>query len=213
MSNRFSRAYRFSDVFRQVGLAVGTIGLCLLPTIAQAHTGVDHGSGFAAGWHHPIAGLDHLLTMVAVGLWAAQMGGRARWALPLSFVTVMAIGGLWGISGLPLPGIEVGIILSNLVLGALVLGAVRLPLGAGLALVAMSALFHGAAHGAEMPPSASAFSYAIGFLVATIGLHLAGFGLAQWCQTWGRDRWVQFAGLGVLLGGMVGAIAQLFPAL
>jgi urease accessory protein len=206
MSNRLSRS------LPKLCLGAATLTLCLVPTIVQAHTGVDHVSGFSAGLQHPISGLDHLLTMVAVGLWAVQLGGRARWALPLGFVSLMAVGGLLGLSGVALPGIEVGIIGSNLLLGALVLWAARLPLGVSVALVGVSALFHGAAHGLEIPQSADALSYAIGLLLATVGLHLAGLGLAQLCQMWGRDRWVKLAGMGVLLGGVAGAMGLLFPA-
>jgi urease accessory protein len=200
---------RVVPLLRSVLLTGVTIGLCWLPTLAQAHTGIDHDNGFGAGLHHPIGGLDHLLTMVAVGLWAAQLGGQARWALPLGFVALMAVGGLVGLSGGGWPGIAAGILSSNLLLGALVLRAARLPLGVSVALVGVSALFHGVAHGLEIPQSADARSYAIGFLLATIGLHLAGLGLAQLCQMGGRDRWIKGAGFVVLCGGVASAIVGL----
>ncbi len=145
-----------------------------LPSLASAHTGVEHAAGFSTGFGHPFSGLDHLLVMVAVGLWASQQGGRARILLPLVFVTVMAAGAVGGSSGLALPLVEHGILASVFVLGLLVALAARLPLGGAVALTAVFALFHGHAHGAEAPLSGSMTAYGIGFVTATALLHLAG---------------------------------------
>lgn len=164
---------------------------------AQAHVGV-HGAGLAAGMMHPFSGLDHLLAMVAVGAWAAQQGGRARWAVPLAFVAMMVAGGVWGSLGGWLPGVESGIAASVLVLGLLIAFAARLPVAAGMALVGSFALFHGYAHGAEMPAGAGPWLYAIGFLLSTLLLHVAGLGagLAM------RARLMRLGGAGLALAGM-----------
>lgn len=144
---------------------------------AAAHTG--HGlDGLAAGFLHPLHGVDHLLAMVAVGAWAAQQGGRAVWALPAAFVGVMAAGGLLGSSGLALAGAESVILASVLVLGAVVAAAAKLPLRVAAPVVGAFALFHGVAHGAELPEAANAPAYAAGFAAATALLHAAGIALA-----------------------------------
>ncbi len=152
-----------------------TVMAGLFAAEAQAHVGV-HGVGLAAGMMHPFSGLDHLLAMIAVGAWAAQQGGRARWAVPLAFVAMMVAGGAWGGLGNWLPGIESGIAASVLVLGLLIAFSARLPLAAGMALAGAFALFHGYAHGAEMPAIANAWLYALGFVLSTALLHAAGLG-------------------------------------
>lgn len=158
------------------------ITLALSPALAQAHPG--HGaSGFTPGLTHPLMGLDHLLAMVAVGLWAAQLGDRARWAVPASFVGVMSLGGALAMSGWTLPGVEMGILASVLVLGVLVAAAVRLPLAVSSTVVGVFALFHGFAHGAEMPANASGLAYGAGFAVATALLHAVGFAFGSFKQT------------------------------
>ena len=152
---------------------------------ALAHPG--HGSeGLMAGLAHPVGGLDHLLAMVAVGLWAAQQGGRALWAVPAAFVSMLLVGGLLGMAGIALPLVETGIVGSVILFGGLLLGAARLPVQAGMALVGVFALFHGYAHGAEMPQAASALTYALGFVLATALLHISGAlaGLAARAQLW-----------------------------
>jgi urease accessory protein len=151
--------------------------LLLASTAAFAHTGVGTTSGFAHGFAHPIGGIDHVLAMVAVGLFAAHLGGRALWAVPLSFVTMMAAGGAAGMGGMELPFVEIGIGLSVVVLGAAVAFRLHLPTVAAMALVGLFAIFHGHAHGAEMPETASGFEYALGFVLATAGLHGCGIGL------------------------------------
>jgi urease accessory protein len=200
MSNRLFPAAR------PVLLAGATIWLCWLPTLAQAHTGIDQHSGFGAGLQHPIGGLDHLLTMVAVGLWAAQLGGKARWALPIGFVSVMALGGLLGLTAMPLTNVEPGIVLSSLLLGGLILRAVRWPTIASLALVGSLALCHGIAHGQEMPTSSNAWSYAAGFLLATAGLHLSGYAAAWALQQTRHDRAIRWIGGLVCVGGLCGLV-------
>lgn len=140
---------------------------------ALAHPG--HAvSGLAAGLLHPLSGVDHLLAMLGVGLWAGQRGGKALWLLPLSFMLMLAVGGLLGMQGLALPGSESGIAASLLLIGLLIAGGVRLPTWGGMALVGVFALFHGLAHGAELPSAESALSYGIGFTLASGLLHAAG---------------------------------------
>ena len=132
---------------------LATLSLVFAPMLAHAHPGHD-ASGFSAGVAHPVHGLDHILAMVAVGLWAAQLGGRAKWLVPASFISVMAIGGALGMAGMPLPFAEQGIFASVLILGVLIAAAVRLPLAASMAIVGLFALCHGHAHGLEMPTTA-----------------------------------------------------------
>ncbi len=173
----------------------------LFPAAAMAHTGHSHPGGFASGLHHPLSGWDHILAMLAVGLWSAQLGGRAMWLLPLAFPVVMALGGLMGLSGIPLPGVELGIALSAVILGALVLFAARAHVAVAAVVVAAFAVFHGYAHGAELPAGASAFSYGVGFLLATAALHLLGIGIGMLKLAPAGAAIVRTAGLFVLAGG------------
>jgi urease accessory protein len=149
----------------------------LIPSLASAHTGVGETNGFLHGLTHPISGLDHILAMVAVGLWAAQIGGRALWLVPSAFVLAMAGSSVWGHFGLPLPGVEQGILASDFALGLLILVAARFPLAVSIGVVSVLAIFHGYAHGAEMPETASGLTYGAGFVLATAGLHLLGIGM------------------------------------
>ena len=144
---------------------------------AEAHIGVGGTAGFAHGFSHPFSGLDHLLAMVTVGLFAAKLGGRAWWLVPAAFLTMMAAGGALGISGVGLPFVEIAIALSVIVLGTAVAVQWSLPLSAAMALAGFFAVFHGHAHGAEMPVSASGLSYALGFISATASLQAIGIGL------------------------------------
>ena len=155
--------------------------LALLPGLAQAHPGHDV-SGLAAGITHPLMGMDHLLAMVAVGLCGAKLGGAARWLLPLLFVAVMLVGGALAMAGVHLPGVELGIVGSVIVLGALLVVVQRGQTAPVALLVAGFSLFHGYAHGAEMPAAAGALSYALGFAVATAALHAAGLFGGLWLQ-------------------------------
>jgi len=150
------------------------LALLLNPAAAFAHAGYDH-SGLLAGLAHPVFGLDHLLAMLAVGLWAAQQTGAARWALPLTFVASMLLGGLFGFGGMQIPLMETGIAGSVLAFGLLVAVAVRLPMALSLGLTALFALTHGVAHGLELPALASPWSYAFGFVIATAALHASGY--------------------------------------
>lgn len=152
------------------------VGLVLLaPKVVLAHTGSDAG-GFASGFWHPILGWDHVVAMIAVGLWGAFLGPPALWMLPLVFPLVMAFGGALGVMGVALPAVETGIALSGVVLGLLVAFAVKAPLWVAASLVGVFAVFHGHAHGTELPDAANPFAYGIGFVVATGLLHLAGIG-------------------------------------
>jgi urease accessory protein len=154
----------------------------LLPDIALAHEGGVVG-GFLSGVSHPIFGLDHLVAMIAVGLWGAFLGQPAIWLLPVVFPVVMAVGGLSGIAGVPIPGVEAGIALSALALGAMVALALRPPLWVAAVLVGVFAIFHGHAHGTELPQAANPLAYGVGFVVATGLLHLSGIALgllARW---------------------------------
>lgn len=150
---------------------------------AFAHEGAGVGGGFVSGFMHPLNGLDHMAAMVAVGLWGAFLGRPAIWLLPVVFPLVMTFGGAMGILGIPVPAIETGIAVSAIVLGLMVALAVRPPLWIAAILVGVFAIFHGYAHGAELPQAANALAYSIGFVVATGLLHLCGiaFGfLVQW---------------------------------
>jgi urease accessory protein len=156
----------------------GAIAITLwIPSIAGAHTGVGDATGFWHGLEHPIGGLDHILAMVAVGLWAAQMGGKALWMVPGAFVTAMIGSSFMGRFGLPLPGVEQGILASDFILGLFLLFATRLPLALSVGIVGLLAIFHGYAHGAEMPETASGLAYGFGFIISTTLLHLAGIGM------------------------------------
>ncbi|MCU9951233.1 HupE/UreJ family protein [Pseudomonas sp. PDM13] len=158
--------------------ALYALALFLTPALAFAHPGHDS-SGLMAGVAHPITGLDHLLAMLAVGLWAAQQRGAARWALPVTFVGTMLLGGLLGFEGLELPFMETGIAASVLALGLLVAVAVRPPMFVAVGLTALFALAHGVAHGLELPDLSSPWGYAAGFVAATAALHAAGYGLVR----------------------------------
>ncbi|KZB65991.1 urease accessory protein [Thalassospira profundimaris] len=151
----------------------------LAATPALAHTGAGTVSGFASGFGHPIGGLDHLLAMVAVGILASQQGGKSVWLLPLSFVGMMTVGGILGVANVALPFVELGIVGSVIVLGAVIALGKHLPTGAAMALVGLFAVFHGHAHGTEMPATASGIEYGIGFAVATAALHAIGLGLGM----------------------------------
>lgn len=183
--------------------------LVLLPLVfaplALAHPG--HGpTSLSAGFFHPLTGWDHLLAMVAVGLWAAQLGGRARWALPLTFVSTMALGAAAGIAGLMLPGMDQWILASVFALGLLIACAVRLPLVAGLFLVTLAGTFHGLAHGAEMPLNANSLNFLSGMVAATALLHAAGLA-AGFIAGQRSPVLVRLAGAGIVAGGVVLCLA------
>ncbi len=180
----------------------------LLPTILLATPALAHqaapamGSGFRAGLEHPVLGLDHLLAMFAVGVWGAQMGGRRVWELPVAFPMVMAAGGALGIAGVPLPAVEPAIALSMAVLGLAILAAWKAPEWAALVIVGAFAVFHGYAHGTELPALADPVYYALGFVVATGVIHIAGigFGMALRAPLGG---WIaRFSGGAIAIAGL-----------
>jgi urease accessory protein len=150
-----------------------------LATPASAHTGVGaHSHGFAAGFLHPLMGLDHMLAMLGVGIWAAQLGKRATWLVPAAFVAVMTAGAGLALSGIAMPMVEFGIAGSVLVIGVLIALGTRLPVGVAMSLVGLFALFHGHAHGTELPGFTHPAAYGAGFVAATALLHVAGVGVA-----------------------------------
>ena len=151
--------------------------LLLVASFATAHTGEGINNGFQSGFWHPIMGWDHVVAMVAVGLWGAFLGAPAIWLLPVVFPLVMAFGGAMGMIGIPLPAVETGIALSGIVLGLLVLFAVKAPLWAASILVGVFAIFHGHAHGTELPNAFSPYGYAAGFVIATGLMHVIGIGI------------------------------------
>lgn len=173
-----------------------------LPGDANAHIVKGEAVGFFSGFEHPISGLDHVIAMVAVGLWGAQLGMPAMWLLPVTFPLVMACGGFLGLIGFPLPGSEIAIALSGVCLGGAVLLELRPPLWAAGILVGIFGLFHGYAHGAELPPGQNALLYSLGFVLATGLLHATGIAIGlihRW--QWGRLA-LRGAGAFVLCGGM-----------
>ena len=172
---------------------VAVVGMVLMPTIALAHTGVGNTSGFVDGFGHPISGLDHVLAMLIVGVFAWQLGGRALWLVPLTFVCVMAVGGMLGVAGIGVPFVEIGIALSVVVLGAIVAFNVKAPIAAAMGVVGLFAMFHGHAHGAEIPDDAGGVAYAAGFMIATAILHLAGISIGFLIGT-ADKRLVRLAG-------------------
>jgi urease accessory protein len=155
-----------------------TVAFTLFSEIALAHQGGVIG-GFTSGFTHPILGWDHVIAMVAVGLWGAFLGMPALWVLPVVFPLVMAFGGALGVLGIPVPSIETGIAVSSIVLGLMVAFAVRPPIWIAAVIVAAFAIFHGHAHGTELPGAANPITYSLGFVIATGLLHLLGiaFGL------------------------------------
>lgn len=161
-------------MIRRITLALAALAATTAPAFAHLNP-QEHGS-FMAGFSHPLFGLDHILVMVAVGLWAAQIGGKALWAVPAAFVTTMALGFGLALAGISLPFVEPAILASVVALGLLVAMAVKLDTVVSAAIVAVFALFHGHAHGGELG-SAGALSFGIGFVIATALLHGAGIGL------------------------------------
>jgi len=187
-------------------MRLSVIAGLLLPTFAYAHVGAGEASGFMHGLTHPTGGLDHLCAMLAVGIWAAQMGGRSLWAVPLTFVGVMALGGALLMLGISLPFVEQGIVLSVLLPGVLIAASVRLPLWLSSSMVGMFALWHGHAHGTEMPELASGIGYALGFMLATALLHAAGIAFGLGVRRMSRERLVRAAGACIALCGMYLAV-------
>jgi urease accessory protein len=186
---------------RAAGLVL--IAALAAPASLSAHPRGGEATGFFAGLSHPVSGLDHVLAMIAVGLWGAQLGPPAVWLLPVTFPMVMAFGGTLGLLGVKLPGIEVGIALSAIGLGAAVLFEARPKLWIAAALVGFFAIFHGHAHGTELPAGANGVLYSLGFVIATGLLHATGIGIGlvhRWPAGRAALRW---AGAAVALAGLV----------
>lgn len=181
--------------------------LSLFPSLALAHAGHVGGHGLFHGFAHPVGGADHLIAMVAVGLWAAQIGGRALWVVPSTFVGVMVVGGVLGFAGVAIPFIETGIVLSVLILGVLIASAFRLPLVYSALIVGGFAVFHGHAHGAEMPATIGAASYTAGFAMATATLHAAGMAAGYFIQRVDLPAVTRVSGSAVALSGIYLAVS------
>ncbi|HTS46762.1 MAG TPA: HupE/UreJ family protein [Bryobacteraceae bacterium] len=178
------------------------ITLLLYAQAAQAHVNKGEAAGFLSGLKHPISGLDHVVAMIAVGLWGAQLGAPAIWVLPVAFPMVMACGGMLGLLGVPLPGIEIGIAASAILLGAAVMMELRPPIALAAVLVGFFAIFHGYAHGSELPAGQSGLLYSIGFVMATGCLHGVGISIGlvhRW--SWGQ-RALRMAGAAIALAGL-----------
>jgi urease accessory protein len=190
-------------VARNTLRAVSTVlFLAFLTQAAAAHGAHDVADGFWSGVVHPVTGWDHVIAMVAVGLWGAFLGRPAVWVLPVVFPLVMAFGGALGVLGVPLPDVETGIALSAVVLGLLVAAAARMPVLWSGVIVGVFAVFHGHAHGTELPEAANAFAYAVGFVIATGCLHVLGilFGLlTRWNN---GELVVRGGGVAVAAGGL-----------
>ena len=183
---------------RTVFLVVATT---LIASMAHAHTGEGAQGGLISGFTHPLFGWDHVVAMVAVGLWGAFLGTPAIWILPVVFPLVMAFGGALGVAGVPVPAVEAGIALSGVVLGLLVALAVKAPLWVAAIVVGVFAIFHGHAHGTELPEAANPYAYAIGFVVATGMLHMAGIAFGYLTKMpWGNYA-VRAAGVVIALVG------------
>lgn len=173
----------------------------LLAGTAHAHTdAAGLTGGFISGFAHPILGWDHVVAMVAVGLWGAFMGEKAVWTLPVVFPVVMALGGVLGLLAVPIPLVEAGIAASAIVIGLMVAFAVRPPLWVAAAVVGAFAVFHGYAHGAELPDAANPVLYTVGFMVATGLLHLAGIAIGL------AVRWPQGVQVVRLCGGLIALV-------
>lgn len=173
-----------------------------LSSVAFAHSDAGASSGFISGLTHPIGGLDHIAAMVAVGLWGAFLGRPAIWLLPIVFPVIMAFGGVLGLFNFPIPAIETGIAASAVVLGLMVALAVRAPLWVAAILVGFFAIFHGYAHGQELPSSANPLAYSIGFVISTGVLHMVGITLGLLTKLPKGDWLVRAGGGAIALAGV-----------
>ena len=184
------------------------IALLIVPGIASAHilVGMANG-GLAAGFAHPFSGVDHMLAMLTVGLWAATLGGSASWKVPAAFVTMLVTGALLGMSGgVHLPLVEPFIAVSVLVLGLAVTLTWRVSTGAGMFLVGLFALFHGYAHGTALPDAAGGFLFLLGMTTASIVLHFTGFALGSALK---RHQWLLRSGGALIAGAGIWLVATL----
>lgn len=189
-------------------LKMGLVALvAIIPTLASAHPGHEHASSFITGFMHPMIGLDHLLAMLAVGLWGASLGGRALWAVPVAFVAIMLSSGALVVAGIQVPFIEQGIALSVILIGALLVSAIRLPVVASASIAGLFAVFHGAAHGIEIPLHTNAMEYGLGFAAATLALHLVGLGFGMAITRFQTPIVTRITGSIIVLTGVFLAIA------
>jgi len=185
---------------RAVAFLVAVVALLAIPSPLAAHEG-GSAAGLLSGLYHPISGLDHVLAMVAVGIWGSQLGQPAIWVLPVTFPMVMAFGGMLALMGLSLPGVEIGIGLSALLLGLMVAFEAKPDLRVAAVLVGFFAVFHGFAHGAELPAGQSGILYSIGFVASTGTLHVCGIGIGL-IHRWERGkRALRTAGAGIAAAG------------
>lgn len=188
---------------RNAGVSALTLVLALWPTLAGAHVEQGQAAGFLTGLRHPVSGLDHVLAMISVGLWGAQLGSPAIWILPVTFPMVMAFGGFLGLVGARLPGVEVGIAGSAMILGLMVAREARPPLWVAATLVGFFAVFHGHAHGTELPSGQSGLLYSMGFVIATGCLHGVGIAISL-VHRWAFGRVaLRVAGAAVAVAGLV----------
>jgi urease accessory protein len=183
--------------------AIAAATVLIATRIASAHPGHGGHGGFAGGLAHPFSGIDHILAMIAVGLLAVQIGGRAVWALPLTFVALMTGGGILNLAGLPVPFVEQGIMASVLILGLMLAAAIRMPMTIPLGFVGLFAIFHGFAHVAEMRAGISPLGYALGFIAATSLLHAIGISLALAARWIGSKELVRVGGAAIALCGLL----------
>jgi urease accessory protein len=185
---------------RVVAAAIVAGAALLLADSANAHVGTGLAGGFASGFMHPFSGFDHLLAMICVGLWGAFLGRPLIYALPVVFPVVMVIGAAMGMFGVPLPPVEIGIALSVLVLGGCIALSLKAPVWMAVLIVATFAVFHGYAHGLELPSAADPIGYSVGFVFATGLLHVTGIGIGL-LNDWPRGVIVTRS-----FGGIIGAI-------
>lgn len=184
----------------QVSCSVLAAVIISFPSYAFAHVEGGQASGFITGLQHPWSGLDHVLAMIAVGIWGAQLGNPAMWLLPVTFPMIMSMGAMMGLLGIPLPGVEIGIALSAILLGAMVVGEIRPQMIIAALLVGFFAIFHGYAHGTELPAGQSGLLYSMGFVIATGCLHGIGIALGL-VHRWPVGR-LALRGAGALIAVM-----------
>ena len=191
------------ETFSTREVLAGALFVLMAAAPALAHPQQGQAAGFVNGVRHPVSGLDHVLAMISVGLWGAQLGQPAIWLLPVTFPMVMAFGGFLGLLGIPLPGVELGVALSAVLLGVMVAREAKPPLVAAAVLVGFFAIFHGHAHGTELPPGQSGLAYSIGFVMATGCLHAIGIAIGV-VHRWRVGRMaLRAAGVMVALAGLV----------
>jgi urease accessory protein len=190
-------------LMKRAAVTAFVIFFVFAPAAALAHPGHDGAGGLVHGFIHPVTGIDHVLAMIAVGVLAAQYGGRALWLVPMSFLVAMAVAGVIGMAGIVVPVAEVGIGVSVVILGLAIAFQLRPPTFVAMAVVGFFALFHGYAHGAELPDGVAGLSFALGFLLATALLHSTGVGLGLLMQRQASShRLIQAGGGAMVLAGI-----------